>query len=338
MAPSNKPISMREVAELAGVSIATVSRVINDNGRFSEETRRRVERVIEEHGYLPNQAAKGLREKRTRTIGMIVPDITNDFFSTLALQAERAFADEDYSVLICNDANDAERGEHYLRTLISKRVDGIICISGRTTFDEDEIPGNVPIVYVDRFPERSHEIPRVISEDLRGGFIATEHLIECGCRRIAFMTGAHSAISVQNRGIGYQRALESHGLAPDPALRISLEGRVRRFQEAREALAEVIASGVELDGIFAMNDVIAVGALLALRDAGISVPNEVKVVGFDDSIYASIATPALTSVRRFPEQMARRGCDVLLDLIAGREVELEERVPVELVIRESTVG
>ncbi len=336
MAKSSKPISMREVAELAGVSIATVSRVINDNGRFSEETRKRVERVIEENGYIANQAAKGLREARTRTIGMIIPDITNDFFSTLALQAERAFADEGYSVLICNDANDAERGRHYLRTLISKRVDGIICISGRTTFDEHEVPGNVPIVYVDRFPERADEIPRVISEDLEGGRIATEHLIERGCRRIAFMTGTHSAQSVQSRGIGYARALEAHGLEADPALRIELEGRVRRFREARETLAGAIASGMEFDGIFAMNDVIAVGALLALRDAGIRVPGDVKVVGFDDSIYSSIATPALTSVRRFPEQMAKRGCDMLLSLIDGTPVELEDIVPVELVVREST--
>ncbi len=327
---------MREVAELAGVSIATVSRVINGLGGFSEETRERVEKVIKENGYIANQAAKSLREARTRTIGMIVPDITNDFFSTLALQAERAFADEGYSVLICNDENDAERGEHYLRTLISKRVDGIICISGRTTFDEDEVPGNVPIVYVDRFPERSADIPRVISDDLRGGRLATEHLIEHGCERIAFMTGAHSAISVQNRGIGYEQALEAHGLAVDPGLRIELKGRVRRFQEARETLSEVINSGVEFDGIFAMNDVIAVGALLALCDAGIRVPEDVKVVGFDDSIYASIATPALSSVRRFPEQMARHGCDALLSLIEGNDVELEDTVPVELVMREST--
>ena len=336
MAQSDKPISMRDVAELAGVSIATVSRVINGLGGFSEETRERVEKIIEENGYIANQAAKSLREARTHTIGMIIPDITNDFFSTLALQAERAFADEGYSVLICNDANDAERGRHYLRTLISKRVDGIICISGRTTFDENDVPGNVPIVYVDRFPERTHDIARVISDDLHGGRLATEHLIERGCERIAFMTGTHSALSVQNRGIGYEEALAEHGLAVDPALRIELKGRVRRFQEARETLAEVISSGVEFDGIFAMNDVIAVGALLALRDAGIRVPEEVKVVGFDDSIYASIATPALTSVRRFPEEMARRGCDTLLGLIEGSDVDLEQILPVDLVVREST--
>ena len=338
MAQPKRPISMREIAKLAGVSIATVSRVINDNGRFSEETRRRVEKVIEENGYIANQAAKGLREARTRTIGMIVPDITNDFFSTLALEAEQAFADQGYSVLICNDASDAERGRHYLRTLLSKRVDGIICISGRSTFDEFEVPETTPIVFVDRFPERAYTIPRVISEDLRGGFLATQHLIERGCDRIAFMTGLHGAVTVQNRRIGYERALAYHGLEVDPELRISLGGKVRRFQEAREALAAFIESGVEFDGVFAMNDIIAVGALLALRDAGISVPEQVKVVGFDDSIYATLTTPTLTSIKRYPERMARQGCAVLLDLIQGKEVELEEMVPVELVVRESSGG
>ncbi len=257
---ARKPISMREIAELAGVSIATVSRVINNNGRFSEETRQRVQRIIDENGYIANQAAKGLREQRTRTIGMIVPDITNDFFSTLALQAEQDFAREGYSVFICNDANDEARENDYLRTLASKRVDGILFISGSSSFDEAQIPSSIPIVCIDRYPERSYDIPRIISEDLRGGFLATEHLIAHGCERIMFLTNKHHVITLQNRQAGYERALAYHGLPVEEELLVTLPRTSESLGEARQAVADFVASGRRLDGIFAVNDILAVGA------------------------------------------------------------------------------
>lgn len=141
--PGKRP-SMRQIAVAAGVSVATVSHVINGSGRFSEDTRKRVEAALKEYGYVTNMAAKSLRMAQSRTIGMIVPDISNDFFSKIALHVERELATEDYSVFVCNSANDPARERDYFRTLASKQADGIICISGRCRSTASSSPRNPP--------------------------------------------------------------------------------------------------------------------------------------------------------------------------------------------------
>lgn len=333
-----KPVSIRDIAQMAGVSIATVSRVINNNGRFSEATRKRVQKAIDESGYVTNMAAKSLREQRSKTIGMIVPDISNDFFSTLALHTEQQLATEGYSVFVCNTANSTERERDYIRTLVSKRVDGIICISGSNALGEEEVPQSIPVVCVDRFSGRDSAIPRVISNDIEGGFLATEHLIERGCQRILFISSEEDDLNKRNREVGHRRSLDAHDLAADPAYRILLPGRKPSMSEAAELVSAFLETGRPLDGIFAVSDHAAVGALKALQRADVLVPEDVRIVGFDDSIYTRIAHPSITSVRRFPDQLARAGCDVLLRLIAGEQVPLETVVPVELVERASTAA
>ena len=333
---SEKPVSIRDIARMAGVSIATVSRVINDNGRFSEETRKRVQKAIDESGYVTNMAAKSLREARSKTIGMIVPDISNDFFSTLALHTEQALAREGYSVFVCNNTNRVDRERSYIRTLVSKRVDGIICISGSHTLHEETIPRSIPVVCVDRYPGADSTIPRIISQDARGGALATEHLIERGCRHILFISGKQDDLNKKNREAGYASALRRHGIPADAAYRLFLPGTEPSMDEAERLVSDFIAQGKPLDGVFAVSDHAAVGALRALQEAGLRVPEDVKVVGFDDSVYTRLTTPQLTSIRRFPEQLAQKGCEVLLALIAGEHPALETIVPVELVERTST--
>lgn len=334
----HKPVSMQDIARMAGVSIATVSRVINNNGRFSEETRQRVQKIIDESGYVTNMAAKSLREQRSKTIGMIVPDISNDFFSTLALHTEQALAREGYSVFVCNDANSHDRERSYLRTLISKRVDGIICISGSLMLDAATVPHGTPVVCVDRYPGADSPIPRVISEDEQGGYLATKHLLERGCRRILFVSSSLADLNKNSRELGYERALAEAGVAPDPGYRLLLSGAQPSMEETELLVRRFAAIGRPFDGIFAVSDHAAVGALRALQASGVRVPEDVKIVGFDDSIYTRITTPSITSVRRFPEQLAFQGCQALLALIAGKEPPLEAVVPVELVERASTRG
>lgn len=336
--PDQKPLSMRDIAQMAGVSIATVSRVINNNGRFSEETRKRVQKIIDENGYVTNMAAKSLREARTKTIGMIVPDISNDFFSTLALHTEQTLAKHGYSVFVCNNGNSVERERDYIRTLVSKRVDGIICISGSHALNDESVPRTIPVVCVDRYPGDDSPIPRVISDDVRGGYLATEHLIERGCRRILFISSALDDLNKRNRELGYEHALAVHGCTSDPALRILLSGEGPSMEEAERLVSMLIEQNVPFDGVFAVSDHAAVGALRALIRAGRSVPENVKVVGFDDSIYAQITAPTITSIRRFPTILAERGCETLLGLIRGELMPTETVVPVELVPRASTLG
>ena len=333
---AEKPLSIRDIASMAGVSIATVSRIINNKGRYSEETARRVHQIIEENGYVANAAAKNLRESHTKTIGMIVPDISNDFFSTLALHTEQALANEGYSVFVCNNANSTERERSYIRTLVSKRVDGIICISGSHTLNEESVPRSIPVVCVDRYPGVDSAIPRVISDDARGGYLATRHLIDRGCRRILFISSQQEDLNKRNRETGYISALNDCGLPALPELRIYLTGAQPSMMETEQLVGAYLREGRPFDGIFAVSDHAAVGALRALQAADVRVPQDVKIVGFDDSIYTNLTTPQLTSIRRFPEQLAQKGCDTLLALIAGEQPAIDTIVPVELVERAST--
>ena len=322
---------------MADVSVATVSRVINDNGRFSEETRQRVLKVIKESGYVANMAARSLRSSKSRNIGMIVPDISNDFFSAIALHTERFLAGKGYSVFVCNSGNDPERELNYLRTLTSKLVDGIICISGLDILDDDVLPARIPVVCIDRYPKNERVIPRVSSDDVAASRMATEHLIAGGCRSILFISSYTARYSRQDRFNGYSQALEAHGLPVDERNLSYVTGEQPSMVEAEAFVSECLRErGLDFDGIFAASDHTAVGALRALQKAGVDVPGKVKLVGFDDSIYARLTTPQITSVQRHTDQLARKGCEVLLQMLAGETPPLATIIPTELVVRESS--
>ena len=203
---------------------------------------------------------------------------------------------------------------------------------------EEAIPQSIPVVCVDRYPGVDSSIPRVISEDERGGLLATEHLIACGCHHILFITSAVEDLNKQNRERGYQRALAQHGIPASDTYRLLLPGHRPSMDEAEQLVKAFLAEGRPLDGIFAVSDHAAVGALAALQAAAVDVPGTVKLVGFDDSIYTRIATPSITSVQRFPQKLAHEGCAALLRLIVGEQAPVETVVPVELVERASTVG
>jgi len=332
----SKNLSIRDIAELAGVSVATVSRVINNNGRFSEETRKRVQKIIDESGYVTNMAARSLRSSKSGNIGMILPDISNDFFSTLALHTERVLQAEGYSVFVCNTANDPAREQGYFKTLTSKLVDGLLCISGLHTLDADVVPRGLPIVCVDRYPENTLEIPVVRSDEKLGMELSTEHLIERGCRRIVYIASRSASFESNNRQDGYEAALGKHGIALDRGLMLFVTGKRPSMDESEDLVNGLIERGIEFDGIAASSDHAAIGALNALREAGIDVPGRVKVAGFDDSLYSRLLTPQLTSVYRHPEKMAEAGCQTLLALLRGEKPARETVIPVELVERAST--
>lgn len=338
MSEAKRPISMRDIAEMAGVSVATVSRVINHNGRFSEETRQRVQKVIDENHYVTNMAARSLRQSQTKTIGMIVPDITYDFYSTLAFHSEQQLAREDYSVFVCNDVSDPSQERNYLRSLASKRVDGVICISGSNALNEGLLPKGTPVVCIDRYSISNFRVPRVISDEHHGGLIAARHLIDCGCRHIMLLGSFASTSNFFYREQGFLDALYEAGIYPDPGYCIRTSPTGATMEEARALVTKFLSLGLTLDGIVALSDIAAVGALSALKDAGIDVPGQVKIVGYDDTVYARLTSPTITSIHRYPEQMAAKGCQVLLDMLRDgtHYANPETVVPVSLIERESS--
>ena len=247
MPTPGKRSSMRQIAAAAGVSVATVSHVINGSGRFSEDTRERVEAAVEEYGYVTNMAAKSLRMAQSRTIGMIVPDISNDFFSKIALHVERELATEDYSVFVCNSANDPARERDYFRTLASKQADGIICISGLRRLDGEFVPHGIPVVCIDRAPENDLGFPHVGSDNIGGGYMATEHLIERGCKNILSISSFTANYPGNERQMGYERALAAHGMPLCRDYQLFVSGKQPSIIESEELVTDFLSTGCPVD-------------------------------------------------------------------------------------------
>lgn len=334
---AGRPLSIKDIAAISGVSIATVSRVVNGKGGYSEETEKRVRAVMDAYGYVSNMAAKTLRESRSRTVGLILPNINNEFFSRLALRIETWLFDHDYSVFICNSANNTEKEKAYFRTLVSKGVDGLLCISELSELPEEIVSHGVPIVCIDRHPKAAQPVPWVGNDDTAASRSATQHLIRQGCRHILFVSSYLAGYTVRDRERGYLQALEQAGLFADKNYILHRPGKDPTPIEVEIMVYDFLKTGLPLDGVLTASEPAALGALYALRRAGLQVPQDVKIIGFDNTLYSLLMTPPLSSIERNPEQIALRSCELLLQLINGETpAQTHITVPTSLVERQST--
>ncbi len=329
-------ISIKDIARLSGVSVATVSRVINNNGRFSKETKEKVEKIIEEYGYTQNMAAKSLRMSKSKTIGLIVPNIDNEWFSRLALSIENYFFNHHYSVFICNTSQDEQKEIEYFKSLDGKLVDGIICISGIEKIPEHIIQRDIPIVCIDRKPIYDHHAYYVESDHFKGGYLATQHLIEQGCRNIAILS-RNKTLSVNNsRYQGYLKALKDYHIHDNPDLHLFIEPTSHNIEGSKALTTKLIESNIPFDGIFATNDWRAYGAIEALKEHHLSVPDDVKVIGFDDASICKVVNPTISTIKQDIDSLSFHASKCLLDLIEEKEVEPFTSIDVKLIVREST--
>ena len=334
-----KRVTIYQVARESGYSLATVSRVINNNGRFSEETRKKVQKIIDDYGYTTNMAAKSLRMSKSKTIGIIVPNISNEWFSKLVLEIEKYFFQKNYSVFICNTSQNEDKEIAYFKSLDSKLVDGIMCISGREEIPVNVMTRNIPIVCIDRKPKNHSNVYYVESNHYSGGYLATEELIKKGCRRIVIIT-RNKSLSVNNQRLdGYKQALRDYGLHEYPELQIFLDDKLSNNLAAREAVNKLIQSNIPFDGIFATNDWRAYGALVGVLENNLKVPEDVKIIGFDDIPISSSCKPELSTIKQDVKGLSQKASSLLLSLMNDQEVDTQERrliLPVQLIQREST--
>ena len=328
----NKNISMVDIARMAGVSIATVSRVLNKNGRYSAETEKKVLQVVEKYNYAINPNAQGLRTNRTKTIGIIIPDITNEYFSHIVRSVESSVIPLGYNVFVCDSNENVDYEAFHIASLQSKGVEGIIYISARTSVDEVSTEFTVPVVYIDRRP--GVEFNYVSSDNEMGGFLATQELIKKGCRKIAIIHDVNSYSTVNKRIQGYLNALKKYGAEIDDSRIVSC--RVS-YEDARQAVKKLISDGVEFDGVFCTTDTMALGVLRGLKESGKKVPKDVKLVGFDGITHTEISDPPISTVVQDTEQLGKRSVDVLMDLINNNANKVHEyTIPVALSVRGST--
>lgn len=290
--------------------------------------------TVEKFNYRTNIVAKSLRTSKSQSIGIIVPDITNEFFANIVLAIENYCFPRGYSVFVCNTSEDEDKEEMYIRDLEAKCVDGLIYLFGRLDVPLDIIRRRLPVVCIDRNPNNKKDIVVIESDNYGGGFLATETLIRKGCKRIVLLRDYRNISTVIQRASGYMDALGEHGLPLDSELVRNIEVNVKA---ASEAISDLIEKGVAFDGVFALTDWMAVGALMALKKHRIKVPGQVKVIGFDNISIAEYSSPALTTINQDKKKLGETAAQIILDTIDGKTIECKSIVvPVELVERETT--
>lgn len=336
MSSTHRSPTIADVAIRAGVSIATVSRVLNGTTPVVPETAERIRAAIDELHYVPRTAARVLASRRTDTIGLLLPEIGEAFFSSLlrGIEAEARAAGFDLLIHATTHLPHASTPAPR-RTLAEHNTDGLVVFTQSIQADElarlHQI--NFPVVLLFQTAPDSLEIPAILIENRTGARRLVEHLMDVhGCRRIAFLRGPEGNEDSQGRQAGYELALKSHGIPLDPTL-IGYGGF--NEEEANATIQEWLARGIAFDAVFAGDDDAATGALAALHRAGRRIPQDVKVVGFDDSTVARFLSPPLTTVRAPIEAVGREAIRQLVRVIRGEPAEHLSLMPTELVVRES---
>jgi LacI family transcriptional regulator len=331
----NTRVTRKHVAEMAGVSPSVVSYVINKGPRpVSQETRARVEKVIDELGYYPNELARSLRSSKTLSIGLIIPNINNPVYAEIASSIEGICRQEGYIVLLCNSGRDPAQEKKFIEILRAKQVDGVIMTPTQNPMELANTlqQARIPVVLLE------HDLPGVhciAIDDFRGGQLAAEHLIDLGHRSIGYIRRSPSSACSSQRIVGYRNALETAGIPFNRQLVVEAEaGQEAGFQ----AMQRLLALPEPPTAVLTHNDILAIGAMKAVRKAGLSIPEDISIVGYDDISSANYLTPPLTTIR-FPKyELGSLAAQMILQLAQYKEdwPIKREVLPVELVIRGTT--
>ncbi|RYE48705.1 MAG: LacI family transcriptional regulator [Hyphomicrobiales bacterium] len=330
-----KLATIEDVAAIAGVSIATVSRAINEPTKVADETRRRVNEAIARTGYTTNAMARSLRMRRSNMILILAPDVGDPNFSNILVGLETEASKRGYGVLIGNTQNDPERESDYLRVISSNQADGLILLTGHLPFGHAQ-PGQEtrlpPMVAVNE-PVPDSDIPFVGVDNFEGSRLAAEHLISQGHRRIAFIGRSSSRAVNQLRERGYRAALEGAGIAIDPLLILDGDGTT---ESGRQATEHMFVRDVLPTAFLCINDATALGVIIALTARRYDLPRQFSVMGFDDISFASFVTPSLTTMKQPRLRIGEAAMDMLLGLLEGNRPDRNSiLLRSELIVRNS---
>ena len=321
---------IKDVAKVAGVSPTTVSRVLNNRGYISEETRKKVYDAMEEINYYPNEIARALLNNRTYFVGVIVPTVTSPFHGEVVEQIEYYLSQKNYKMLLCNSKNQMDTEKAYIDMLRRNQVDGMI-VGTHNAVVETYSKLKMPVVGIDRY--LGEHIPVVSCDNYAAGQMATRHLIDKGCQHILCIRG-NSKLKMpgNNRSQAYIQEMEKVGL-PQMILEVPF---IMENVEKQKLIYDMLNAHPEIDGIFASSDVIAAQVIQICGKKGIRIPEQVKVVGFDDCGLASMTTPSITTIRQPVDEMAQLAVDMLIRANRNELVPSRTTLPVTLIRRETT--
>lgn len=333
--PSRRP-TMKDVAKRAGVSLSTVSYVLNDSGPVADDRRAKVEAAVQALGYLPNESARRLKRGSVATVGLVIPDLVNQYFAMIAEGVEQAASERDVMVVFCTPEATDERESLNSRLLRSQRLDGLIYLSGASTRMESllDLKRVGPVVLVDeKLP--SFNLPCVVSQNRQGAREMAGHLTSLGHTRLAIIGGPPELWTAEQRLSGYREGIAAAGIDPDS---VPLFTGDYRMESGEKLAAEAMSppAGERPTALICANDLMAIGALSYCRRVGLRVPEDVSVVGFDDLPLVSLLTPNLTTVRQPARELGMEAVKLLLRIVAGAEPTSPSPAPVSLKIRESS--
>jgi LacI family transcriptional regulator len=329
-----KIATLKDVAERAGVSTATVSHVINETRFVSDELKARVHQAMRELNYRPNAIARSLRRRKTQNMGMIVPDISYPFLAEVARGVEDAGFELGYNVILCDSDGDLEREADYIGLLQEKKVDGIVFVATGESSSHVRalIEQGMPVVVCDReLP--GVEVDTVIADNVGSGHQATEHLIGLGHRRIGCIAGP-PVLEISNKRVeGYKKTLEKYGVSLDDGVIVHGDFRCKG---GYEAMRELLALDELPTAVFACNDLMAIGAICAASQKKLRIPQDVAIIGCDDIALASFTNPSLTTVAQPKHEMGAAAVEMLVERIKDKsKPPTRQLLPTELVLRDS---
>ncbi len=327
--------TIRDVAREAKTSVSTVSRILTGRGPVAEKTRRRVLEAIERLGYKPNALARGLVQKRTGTIGVVLPDVANPFYADMLRGMGDVAAERDFHLLLVNADLSFEKEKDGLAVLQEKQVDGVIYASGMITPDHEALFRQLhrPVALA-ATSDPEGEFPAVLVDSYQGARLAVEHLAELGHRRIAVINGPlRDTVAGLVRWQGYQDAAAARGIPLDPALTAEADFR---FETAYKAMEAVLERGQPFTAVVAASDIMAIGAMNALLDRGYRVPEQVSVVGFDNIWLSAMVRPSLTTIAQPMYEIGARAVTMLIRAMEGEQEPVTDWIEPHLVVRQST--
>ncbi|MDA9264086.1 LacI family transcriptional regulator [Saprospiraceae bacterium] len=335
----NKQATIKDIAKEIGVSPSTVSRALNDHPAISAATKVRIKAKAKELKYEPNIVALSLKNKTTKTIGVVIPELIHFFFSSVISGIEEVAYDNGYTVMVCQSKESHDKEVKDVMALLSHRVDGLLISQAKEIQNNDhydEIQGRgVPLVFFDRMPS-GVKAPSIIIDDASAAQEATQHLIERGCKSIMHLGNNLDMPISKARANGYRRALIESGMDVDEDMILDCPSSVQN--DSYSQILALLESGAKFDGLFASNDLLAIGAIKALKQFGLSIPEDVAVVGFSNWNFCDMVDPPLSSVNQSGTEMGRRAMERLLRMIVEDEENANDVMILDtaLIVRKSS--
>ncbi|HOX82925.1 MAG TPA: LacI family DNA-binding transcriptional regulator [Chryseolinea sp.] len=332
--------TIHDIAKKLNITASTVSRALNDHPRISDATKKIVQKTAQKIGYQPNNIAAALRNGKSNIIGIIVPTADRSFFSSVVRGIEEIANTARYNVMICQTYDNYEKEVATVQALLNARVDGVIASFAKETQDFSHFlkikDRGIPLIFFDRSNDEL-EVSHIVIDDFLGGYKATEHLIQQGCKRIAHFTSPKKISIFKDRLRGYREALLANGLTYNESLVVESN---LQLEDGRNSMDQLLKMGDMPDGIFSSSALSAVGAMQVLKEKGIKVPEQVGIVGFSNELFTSFTDPTLSTVEQHSKRLGNSAAEIFLEEISnGNAKFIPQKIVLkpELIIRQSSL-